>query len=30
MAMLSTWLPAAEVENAKAVTPHELHGFWPS
>jgi uncharacterized protein (DUF2267 family) len=30
MAMLSTWLPAAEVENAKAATPHDLHGFWPN
>jgi uncharacterized protein (DUF2267 family) len=28
MAMLSKRLPAAELENAKAATPHELHGFW--
>lgn len=29
LAMLSKRLPAAEVENAKAATPRELHGFWP-
>ena len=29
-ALLATRLPAAEVEDAKASTPHELHNLWPS
>ena len=29
-ALLATRLPASEVENARAVTPAELHAFWPS
>jgi len=29
-ALLAARLPAAEVEDAKAYTPHELHNLWPS
>lgn len=29
-ALLAARLPAAELENAKAATPKDLHGFWPS
>jgi uncharacterized protein (DUF2267 family) len=29
-ALLAARLPAAEVENAKASTPYELHNLWPS
>ncbi len=29
-AMLTARLPAAEVEDAKAVTPKSLHNLWPS
>ena len=29
-ALLAARLPAAEVEDAKASTPHELHNLWPS
>ncbi|MGB8364340.1 MAG: DUF2267 domain-containing protein [Rhizomicrobium sp.] len=28
--LLAARLPQSEVENAKAVTPAELHAFWPS
>jgi uncharacterized protein (DUF2267 family) len=28
MILLSKRLPSAELENAKAATPHELHGLW--
>jgi uncharacterized protein (DUF2267 family) len=30
LAMLSKRLAAAELENAKAATPHDLKGFWPT
>ena len=30
LALLAVRLPAAELENAKAATPEELHGLWPS
>lgn len=30
LALLAARLPPAELENAKAVTPEELHGLWPS
>lgn len=30
LALLATRLPAAEIENARAATPEELHGLWPS
>lgn len=30
LALLAARLPAAELENAKAATPEELHGLWPS
>lgn len=29
-ALLAARLPAAEVEDAKAATPKELHNLWPS
>ena len=29
-ALLVARLPAAEVEDAKASTPHEIHNLWPS
>ena len=29
-ALLAARLPAVEVEDAKAATPHELHNLWPS
>lgn len=29
-ALLAARLPASEVENARVVTPPELHAFWPS
>jgi len=29
-ALLAARLPAAELENAKAATPKDLHGLWPS
>ena len=29
-ALLTVRLPAAEIEDAKASTPHELHNLWPS
>jgi uncharacterized protein (DUF2267 family) len=29
-ALLAARLPAAEVEDAKASTRHELHNLWPS
>jgi uncharacterized protein (DUF2267 family) len=29
-ALLAARLPAAEVEDAKAATPHDLHNLWPS
>jgi uncharacterized protein (DUF2267 family) len=29
-ALLAARLPAAEIEDAKAATPHELHNLWPS
>ncbi|WOJ89720.1 DUF2267 domain-containing protein [Methylocapsa polymorpha] len=29
-ALLAARLPPAELENAKAVTPKDLHGLWPS
>jgi uncharacterized protein (DUF2267 family) len=28
--LLAAWLPAAELEDAKAATPAALRGFWPS
>jgi uncharacterized protein (DUF2267 family) len=28
--LLMARLPAAEIENAKAATPKELHDLWPS
>lgn len=30
LALLATRLPAAEIEDAKAATPHDLHNLWPS
>jgi uncharacterized protein (DUF2267 family) len=30
LALLAARLPPAELENAKAATPEELHGLWPS
>lgn len=30
LALLASRLPEAEIENAKAVTPEDLHGLWPS
>jgi uncharacterized protein (DUF2267 family) len=30
LALLAARLPPAERENAKAATPEELHGLWPS
>ncbi|WP_036264496.1 DUF2267 domain-containing protein [Methylocapsa aurea] len=30
LALLTARLPPAEIENAKAATPKELHGLWPS
>jgi uncharacterized protein (DUF2267 family) len=30
LALLAEQLPTSALENAKAATPHELHGFWPS
>jgi uncharacterized protein (DUF2267 family) len=30
LSLLAERLPASEIENAKAATPHELHGFWPT
>jgi len=30
LALLAARLPAAEIENAKAATPSELHTLWPS
>jgi uncharacterized protein (DUF2267 family) len=30
LALLAARLPAAELEDAKAATPHELHNLWPS
>jgi uncharacterized protein (DUF2267 family) len=29
LALLSERLPPTDLENAKAATPHDLHGFWP-
>jgi len=29
-ALLAARLPASEIEDAKAATPHELHNLWPS
>ena len=29
-ALLAARLPASEIEDAKASTPHELHNLWPS
>jgi uncharacterized protein (DUF2267 family) len=29
LALLTERLPAAEIEDAKAATPHELHNLWP-
>jgi uncharacterized protein (DUF2267 family) len=29
LAMLAERLPAAEIENARAATPPQLHGLWP-
>jgi hypothetical protein len=28
--LLAARLPASEIEDAKAATPHELHNLWPS
>jgi uncharacterized protein (DUF2267 family) len=30
LALLAARLPAPELEDAKAVTPKELHNLWPS
>ena len=30
LALLAARLPPPELENAKAATPEELHGLWPS
>jgi len=30
LALLAARLPAAEIEDAKAATPRELHNLWPS
>lgn len=30
LALLASRLPTAEVEDAKAATPHALHNLWPS
>jgi uncharacterized protein (DUF2267 family) len=30
LALIAARLPAAEVEDAKAATPKELHNLWPS
>lgn len=30
LALLAARLPAAEIEDAKAATPHELHNLWPT